>query len=250
MLYNDLASGNRGGQDKLPSASLSYDHPKKQLLSGVFPWFQCLEQTVCGSIPCITHDRHWCWGDSGGLWQLGVIIWNEFFSWSNIHFEVESHWEQIKHEENKSIVLKSRTKMMGKLLGGLAFTVTPEGLCNVSAHPTVVGKAGCSLGGNTCNLKAFRTQAENSGWNKCPSYNEVSRKRSSSFAFCFMLWYLYFGQEHACVGVRQSIKSVPVFRHVLKKMNQKTETLNIPPCLGNIACPSSDDKKMSKWRTV
>lgn len=59
---------------------------------------------------------------------------------------MESHREQIENEENKSVTLKSRTKMVGKLLGELDFAVVPEGLCNVSVHPTAVGRAGCGLG--------------------------------------------------------------------------------------------------------
>jgi len=59
---------------------------------------------------------------------------------------VKCHWEKIKLEENKDDVLKSRTKMMGKLLGSLAFTVTSKGLFNVSCHPIVVGRGGCRLG--------------------------------------------------------------------------------------------------------
>lgn len=70
----------------------------------------------------------------------------EIFSWSNIHFEVGSHWEQVKHEENKSILLKSRTKMVEKLLGGLAFTVNPQGTLQCECSPHFCGKSRLQVG--------------------------------------------------------------------------------------------------------
>lgn len=72
-----------------------------------FPRSQCLEHTVCGSVPCITHGRPWCWGDSGRLWELGVIIWNEFFFliqytfWSGEPLGAGTTWRKQKHRSQE-----------------------------------------------------------------------------------------------------------------------------------------------------
>lgn len=105
------------------------------------------------------HPMHYSWQTlmlGWFRWALGTgsDYLKLFFFLMKYTFWSGEHWEQIKHEE-KSVVLKSRTKMMGKRLGGFTFTVTPEELCHVSSNPSVVGRAGWRLGWNTCKLKAF-----------------------------------------------------------------------------------------------
>lgn len=65
-----------------------------------------------------------------GVIQVGFGNWEwfsgrNFSSCSNMHFEAEGHWEEIKHERNKNIIHKSRMKMMGKFWRTLEFQSAP-----------------------------------------------------------------------------------------------------------------------------
>lgn len=60
-----------------------------------------------------------------------------FSSCSNVHFEAEGRWGEIKHEGNKNIIHKSRMKMVGKLWRALEFQSSPHS-CGKSKRQAVV----------------------------------------------------------------------------------------------------------------
>ena len=243
MLYNDLTLGNRVGQDKLPSAQVAALIRSVSMVS--VSWTDCVW----------FHPMHYSWQTlmlGWFRWALGtgsdylkwIFFLIQYTFWSGEPLGADKTWRKQKRHSQEQDKNDRKTTL------GASFYSHPRGSLQCERSPHCCGKSRLQVGGKCLQPESFPYTGGKLWLKQMSKLQRCIQKELLILCILLQVVVSIFCTKACCADVRQRIKSMPVFRHVLKKKKQKTETLNIPPCLGNIACPSSDDRKTSKWRTV